>query len=39
MPHRIRTLPGVDQCWTQCRPTLHSAVLLYQVLQVDEKYC
>jgi len=38
MPQRIRTLPGVNQCWTQ-RPTLHSAVLLYQVLQVSEKYC
>jgi len=37
MPQRIRTLPGVNQCWTQ-RPTLHSAVLLYQVLQVSEKY-
>jgi len=33
MPQRIRTLPGVNQCWT------HSAVLLYQVLQVSEKYC
>jgi len=31
MPHRICTLPGVNQCWTQ-RPTLHSAVLLHQVL-------
>jgi len=38
MPQRISTLPGVNQCWTQ-HPTLHSAVLLYQVLQVSEKYC
>ena len=38
MPKRIHALPGVDQCWTQ-RPTLHSAVLLYQVLQVSEKFC
>jgi len=34
MPQYFRTLPGLDQGWTQC-PTLD--VVLYQVLQVSEK--
>jgi len=30
----IRTLPGLDHCWTQC-PTLD--VVLYQALRVSEQ--
>ena len=32
----VRTLPGLDQGWTQC-PTLN--VVLYQVLPVSEQQC
>jgi len=34
VPQRIRTLPGLDQGWTQC-PTLD--VVLYKVLRVSEQ--
>jgi len=34
MPQYFRTLPGLDQGWTQC-PTLD--VELYQVLRVSEQ--
>jgi len=34
MPQYLRTLPGLDQDWTQC-PTLD--VVLYQVLPVSEQ--
>ena len=36
MPQYFRTLPGLDQGWTQC-PTLD--VVLYQVLRVSEQQC
>jgi len=36
MPQYFRTLPGLDQGWTQC-PALD--VVLYQVLRVSEQYC
>jgi len=34
MPQHIRTLPGLDQGWTQC-PILD--VVLYQVLWVSDQ--
>jgi len=36
MPQYFRTLPDLDQGWTQC-PSLD--VVLYQVLWVSEQYC
>jgi len=37
MPQYFRTLPGLDQGWTQC-PT-RDVVVLYQVLRVSEQQC
>jgi len=36
MPQHFRTLPSLDQGWTQC-PALD--VVLYQVLRVSEQQC